>query len=46
MIDYSLHCQLECSLYVQTHAEHGNNMQSQTIGAISLRSAGNEQGRL
>ena len=35
-IKYATHCQLEFGEYVQTHKEHDNSMQPQTIGAISL----------
>ena len=43
-IEYATHCQLEFGEYVQTHEEHDNSMQPQTIGALSLCPTGNVQG--
>ena len=42
--DYNHHCHLEFRDYVQTHEQHDNSMNPQTIGAIALRLTGNAQG--
>jgi hypothetical protein len=39
------HIHMEFGVYIQTHEEHSNDMQSQTIGAICLGPLGNKQGR-
>jgi hypothetical protein len=44
-LDYNKHIWLKFGSYIQTHEEHTNNMQLQTIGAVSLGpSPGNQQG--
>jgi hypothetical protein len=43
-LDYNKHCKLELGAYVQTHETHDNTMTDRTIGAISLRPTGNQQG--
>jgi len=43
-IDYNLHCKLECGSYVQTHDNHSNNMEPQTISELALSTTGNVQG--
>jgi hypothetical protein len=35
-LDYDKHCRLEFGLYVQTHEDHDNSMESRTTGAIAL----------
>jgi hypothetical protein len=43
-LDYTKHCRLEFGLYIQTHEEHDNLMESHTTGAIALHHTGNHQG--
>ena len=43
-IDFNKHCKIKFGSYVQTHEQTDNNMQSRTVGAISLRPTGNDQG--
>ena len=44
IIDYKKHCKFQFGQYVQTHEEHDNSMNPQTIGAITLHPTGNAQG--
>ena len=44
IIDYKKHCKFQFGQYVQTHEEHDNSMNPQTIGAIALCPTGNAQG--
>jgi hypothetical protein len=44
-IDYKLHCRIEFGQYVQKHEKHNsNNMESRTVGALTMRPTGNAQG--
>jgi hypothetical protein len=43
-INFNKHCQLEFGMYLQTHEQSDNSMQSQTTGAIAKQPTGNEQG--
>ena len=44
LLDYHKHCRYEFGEYVQTHEEHDNSLISRTVGAITLRPTGNQQG--
>jgi hypothetical protein len=43
-IYFDHHCQNEFGEYVQTHEETDNSMSPRTIGALSMRPTGNDQG--
>ena len=43
-IDYHQHCKDQFGEYTQTHEEHDNSMQPQTIGGLALRPTRNAQG--
>ena len=43
-LSYKHHAVLEFGEYVQTHEQHTNNMNSQTLGVIYLGLTGNAQG--
>jgi hypothetical protein len=43
-IDYTKHCRVKYSQYVQTHEKHDNSMATRTVGALALRPTGNLQG--
>jgi hypothetical protein len=43
-IDYKLHCRIEFGQYVQTHKKHNYNMESQTVGVLTMRPTNNAQG--
>ena len=43
-LDYKRHCRYQFGEYVQTHEQHDNSMNPQTVGALALRPTGNAQG--
>ena len=45
-IDYEEHCKFQFGQNVQTHKEHDNSMNPQTIGEITLWPTGRAQGSL
>ena len=43
-LDYNRHCRFQFGEYVQTHEQHDNSMNPQTVGALALCPTGNAQG--
>ena len=43
-LDYKRHCRYQFGEYVQTHEQHDNSKDPQTVGALALRPTGNAQG--
>ena len=43
-LDYHRHCQYQFGEYVQTHEQHDNSMNPQTVGALALHPTGNARG--
>ena len=43
-INYNLHCRFDFSEYVQAYENVDNTMRPRTVGALALRSTGNERG--